>query len=382
MQWSHASLQKAAQETVRKLMGVREKAPHAPGARKKAYVLPDPLAEGEDPRVAPDGTRLFNPDWAMDVDRGVNGELVQAAVVVVRQNADVYKVPQREVEDDETLRSAVVTYFQGLKRQYQSTHDELLANKRQKKLGDDKHHARRHRKADWIRMGLLSFRKAFGFEQTEGVDELVHTPWQSDEHSDEGDATHQDWLAARQASQAGPNALEVRGLTWRSQKLLTLYVVLSVFARFTRDFPELAARDPAVGVKGEDLSADSEAVTKARAEYLEEVMSAAREWRTIYANNWQHLGRFRGPAANDREVPRTDRRHTIFKDCFSRKWAKKSPEHARLFAKALELPSTFTVFDLEIPEDLIPEDDREWLKGLLDDENEASGSGDESAEDE
>ncbi|KAI0630824.1 hypothetical protein C8Q77DRAFT_1160339 [Trametes polyzona] len=377
-----AELKKAAQETVRNLMGMREKAPHAPGVRKKAYVLPDPLPEGEPPRSAPDGTRLFNPEWTMDVDKGVNRELVQAAVAVVRQNADDYKVQPREAEDEDALRTAVVTYLQGLKRQYQTSHDESLANKRQKKLVDDKHHARRHRKADWIRMGLLAFRRAFGFDLTVGVDELVHTPWQSDEHSDEGEATHEEWRAMRLASQAGPNALEVRGLTWRSRKLLTLYVVLSVFARFSRDFPDLAARDPAVGVNGEDLSADADALANARAQYLDEVISAAKEWRTIYANNWQHLGRFRGPAINNREVPRADRRYTIFKDCFSQKWAKRSPEHARLYAKALEVPETFTVFDLEIPEELIPEDDREWLNSLLDDGEELNGSGDESAREE
>ncbi|KAI0634503.1 hypothetical protein C8Q77DRAFT_1073070 [Trametes polyzona] len=77
----------AAQHNVRFLMGIREKAGHAPGVRKKAYVLPDPLEEGTNPRTAPDGTRLFNPIWSMDVDRGVNGELISAAVALTKQNA-------------------------------------------------------------------------------------------------------------------------------------------------------------------------------------------------------------------------------------------------------------------------------------------------------
>ncbi|KAH9853890.1 hypothetical protein C2E23DRAFT_727741, partial [Lenzites betulinus] len=361
----------AVQNDVRFLMGVREKAYSTRGGRKRAYILPEPLEPGASPRTSGDGTRLFNPDWSLDVDKGVNGELVDAAVALVLHKADAHKIPPALTTDPELIRTAAVTYIQGLKRQYLSEHDEEAARKRQKKLGVDKHHARRHRKADWLRIGIEAFRKAFGDDNTSGVEDLIHTPWQSDEYSSDGEADHEDRELQRHAAQAGESALEVRSLLWRSQKLVTLYIVLSVFARFQRDHKDVAHIDPAVDQNGGEIS-DPEVLDAARKAYLAEVIKAAKEWRTIYANGWQHHGRFRGPAANSRNEPRPDKKHTIFQQCFSRKWAKQSPEHARLYAKALEAPPAFTVLDLEIPEDLVPKDDLVWLNSWMEADSEES----------
>lgn len=57
---------------------------------------------------------------------------------------------------------------------------------------------------------------AFGEEETAGVEELVLTPWQSEEHSSDGEATHEERDEFRNSAGVGPRALEVRDLTWRS----------------------------------------------------------------------------------------------------------------------------------------------------------------------
>lgn len=68
------------------MIGVDKKARRGRG-RKRAYILPDPLKPGVARRKAPDLTTIFNPEWDDDLDKGVNDELVEATVALVKTNA-------------------------------------------------------------------------------------------------------------------------------------------------------------------------------------------------------------------------------------------------------------------------------------------------------
>lgn len=65
------------------------------------------------------------------------------------------------------------------------------------------------------------FRRAFGFGELEtaGVNELVVMPWQSEEHSSDGDVDPDEREKCRGDWGVGPKTLEVRPLTWRSRKV-------------------------------------------------------------------------------------------------------------------------------------------------------------------
>lgn len=103
-----------------------------------------------------------------------------------------------------------------------------------------------------------------------------------------------------------------------------------------------------------------------RAQTLARVITAVRSWHSVYALPLHWHERFRGPPGNARDEPRTDKKDTIYKECFSSEWVNKSEEYAQAYARAPRMPETFmpetfSIFGLEIPEDLISEGDRAWL---------------------
>ncbi|EIW62029.1 uncharacterized protein TRAVEDRAFT_44865 [Trametes versicolor FP-101664 SS1] len=366
----------AVHKDLRLLIGVNKKARRGRG-RKRAYILPDPLPVGVAKRKAPDLTTLFNPEWEDDVDVGVNDELVEATVSLVKTNAAQHKLSPAQV-DGELIKRATVVYFNTLKRQYLADHDADAGEKRQKKMDKDMHRSRRHRKADTLRVGIPAFRRAFGEPETAGIDELVATPWQSEEHSSDGDADPEERQKCREDWGVGPKALEVRPLTWRSRKLTMLYIVLAVFARFVRNCEDVD--DAVVTAAGpEEAGSDSEAAAEAlRAEYLARVIAASKDCHTVYANSWQFLERFRGPKANARTKPHRDSKHKIYKECISDTWASKSTDRSRILNNAPLCPPTVNIFGLEIPEVLIPEADLKWLNEMDDSSSdESSVSGEE-----
>lgn len=155
-------------------------------------------------------------------------------------------------------------------------------------------------------------------------------------------------------------------------QLTKLYIILGVFARFVRDCEDVDDTVPEAG------GSDSDAAAKAaRAEYLAKVIASAKDVRTVYANSWQFVERFRGPPANAQMKPRRDTKHKIYKECISEKWVSKAADRSRILNNAPLCPPTINIFGLDIPEVLIPEDDLKWLN-----EMEESSSDESSADEE
>ncbi|OSD01437.1 hypothetical protein PYCCODRAFT_1478461 [Trametes coccinea BRFM310] len=329
------------------------------GRRKKQRVtLPQPLAPGTPPRYALDGsTRLYNPDWNGHVDDGVNLEYIMTIQRLIQENGVVkYGLPQELAHNHDLVIKAAHTYFRTLRRQYQADHNEAARAKHKAKLETDKHNVRRHRKASFLRTGIKPFRRVFGHAATQGVEDLVHSPWQSSEDSSDGVADPNERDRMRRMANAGFKALELRTLRWRGRQLSALYLTLAVFARFQA---ERAGELDSDDIVSEDLT-EAE-----RAAYLAKVRQAVQEWQSVYMSKDLHYDRFRGPAANHRDLPREDKkRRPIYKECISRRWAKENETHSQIYDAAPHCPDGFTIFDLELPLDLLPERDREWLHGV------------------
>ncbi|KAL1937000.1 hypothetical protein VTO73DRAFT_2040 [Trametes versicolor] len=381
-------IQHAVHETMLTLMGVQEREP-GPTGRKTGWLLPDPLEPSAAPREAPDEarTRLWNPEWRREGNApGVNREFLKAVVKLVQQNAAMYGLTPAMAQRIGLIQRASLVYFNTLKRKYTADHEEEAGRKRQKKILDDKQHSRRHRSADNLRLGFDALRKLFGKSRTVGLEQVVCTPCQSDEASSDGEVTHEVREEHRVKARVGQRALEVRTPGWRSRKLTILYIVLAVLVRFIREREPLtepkqrprtrartrgarrhASNDGEEEAPLSDSESDSEEVRAAR---RARVRDAVKDWSTIYVHPNQRMERFRGPPENSGQEPRVNKKNTIYKEFISRKWADKSDKNLQFYEDAPSCPSTFTIFDLDGLEDLIPEDDLGWL-GDQEDEGDA-----------
>ncbi|KAH9848440.1 hypothetical protein C2E23DRAFT_889093 [Lenzites betulinus] len=347
------NLVRAVQHEMYALMGL-ERRLGSQRTKKLHVALPEPLAPGVEGRFAPDGkTRWYNPDWDARVDVGVNLEFITAVRDLIREKGGIkHGLPSELTENDELIIKAAHTYFRSLRRRYQADHNAEAKAKYENKLQADKHYQRRRRRTDILREGVLPFRKVFGRGMTEGVDELVISPWQSSEDSGNVDGDRSAREDERRKAGAGTHALELRTLRWKSQKMRMLYLVLAVFGRFQAERGEEVDEDTM-----EDFTAEE------RDAYLEQLRTAVRTWRSVSISRNQQFDRFRGPVVNDFDIPREDKhRRPIYKECISRKWAKETSEHTQVYKAAGKCPATFTIFDLELPMDLLPELDQEWMK--------------------
>ncbi|KAI0363299.1 hypothetical protein BV20DRAFT_1058163 [Pilatotrama ljubarskyi] len=366
------AIQNAVHQDMRRLLGVP--AGTVTGRRQGDFQVPAPLAMGSDTRTAPNGDTIWNPDWTLKVNEGVNAAYVQAAAALVKQNGvQGHKLPADLADDLGTIQHSARTYWRTLKKKYLSQTDEVWAQKAEQKRINDKLYGRRHRRADGLRQGIPVFRQIFGKENTVGVEEVVQSPWQSDEAESDGEADHAEWEQCRKAFGASTNAYEVRGHAWKGRKLSTLYVTLAVCARFDkerRDARTLLRSQGRAELDG--YHADDEAAGEQDADTYPELSDTERialrsqleasvaNWYSIYLNPAQQTDRFRGPAANRREFPRKDSstgRRTLYKECFSRKWAAENAEHSRWYESAPSCPPEFTTFKLDIPQTLIPRGD-------------------------
>ncbi|KAI0370475.1 hypothetical protein BV20DRAFT_1052495 [Pilatotrama ljubarskyi] len=356
-------LARAVRDEMCNLIGISNTEPKVGGARKKPRrddtLLPAPLPAGAPRRLAPDKTPLFNPDWESRVDEGVNFEYIQAVVALIRdKGAKKHKLSSKMAKNEVLVLKAAHTYFRSLRTRYQAQIDEAAKAKYLKKLENDKRNARRIRKAATLEDGVEIFRRFFGRAATVGVEQLIHVAWLSSEDSTDGAASHSEWERMRSKGRAGSKALEVRVMAWRSRQLNTIYLVLAVFARFKLEvFGDL------------DEDADRDLVDEERERYFTRLRDAVSRWRSIYLNNTQMYDRFRGPPVNHRQFPRDDKQlHQVegmtYKQCISRKWAKKSHENLQFYLSAPPCPSSYTIFDLDVPMELIPQDDRTWLQEL------------------
>ena len=77
-------------------------------------------------------------------------------------------------------------------------------------------------KANRRRKVIPAFRKAFGRAETEGIEELVRTPWMSSEASTDGEADPAERERMRVSQGAGQKALETRTMTFRADKVREL----------------------------------------------------------------------------------------------------------------------------------------------------------------
>ncbi|CDO71995.1 hypothetical protein BN946_scf184943.g30 [Trametes cinnabarina] len=311
--------QRAVREEMKALMGIR---PTWSGRRKKQRIsLPKPLAAGAPVRYAPDNTRLFNPDWSVPVDEGVNLQFVTTVRDLIRdKGVEKHGLSAEVVENDNLIIKAAHTYFRTLRRQYEVDHNNEAREKHEQKLENDKHYARRKRS--------------------------------SEDSGSEHDAHYAERETMRKEFGAGSNALEVRALRWRGRQLISVYLALMVFARFSA---EEAGRLDGLS---EELSAEE------REAYLDKLCEAVATWDSVYLSEDQVYDRFRGPAANHIDLPRKDKkRRPIYKECFSRKWVEETEEHLQIYNSARNCPPSFTILNLELPMELFPKRDREWLMG-------------------
>lgn len=177
-------------------------------------------------------------------------------------------------------------------------------------------------------------------------------------------------------------------------KLTVLYIVLAVLVRFVREREPLTQHKQRTQtrVRGQRIasdsnaqelapSADSESDTEeVRAQYRARVGDAVKDWSTIYVHPNQRVERFRGPPENSPQQPRVHKKNVIYKEFISPKWANASAKNLQFYEKAPSCPSTFTVFDLDNLDDLIPKDDLGWLADQEDEGCDPNGVGADDGE--
>ncbi|KAI0628592.1 hypothetical protein C8Q77DRAFT_1162010 [Trametes polyzona] len=367
---------RAAHVAMRRLMGCRMKTTSSDPRLKPYYKLPDPLAPRASRRTDPDGAPLWNPDWNLSVDEGVNVDFISAVVDLVQQNgAREYQLKPEHAEDTDLIQRAALTYFRQLRRQYKYRKDEQGRKKLRKKHANDKHGSRRQRKADFLRKGVKGFRKAFGKTRTVGVQRLIHPPWQSDECSSDGRAGHAERERVRSEQGAGRNALERRHAAWRSRKINLMYIALAVFALYRQVYESenSSNSDLPSHVDSDDSTSESELSESEQKAYLEQVIAAVRngQLNANTSSSAHRAERFHGPPANAQLMPHKRHGVPIYRECLSRKWRKTHPEYASKFANAPACPASFTVMTLDIPESLVPEEEQGFL---ADTEDEGEGA--------
>ncbi|KAH9855654.1 hypothetical protein C2E23DRAFT_883022 [Lenzites betulinus] len=371
---------RAVHTDMRFLMGIRDKSGR-PG-RKKAWVLPDPLGPEEEARRAGDGSPLHNPDWYKDANAGVNNNFICDTVKLVKQKADDHQLDPLLVQDDELIRRAAVGYFKSMKRKYIGEHNPEAGEKLKKRGDIGRYYQRRHRKTHLMRIGIEPFRIVFGLAETEGVQEIVCSSCVSEEGSaDEALAETGVRDARRREADVGAGAFEVHPLMWRAVEVSRLYMVLTVFSRYVREKEDIVDLENALAALAteaaevnmpEDVRLAKSALL--RGGYLDKVKEAVKGWSTIYFNKSQRHERFRGPrSAYIHSAPDLQGSKIPYTECISAKWAAKSSENSRVAAKLPGRPSTCTIFDLVLPDSLIPADDLAWLTTVEDEGYEAGG---------
>ena len=82
--------QKIIHSTLLDLMGVEKT---RGGNGKLVFPIPHPLAHGSAPRLAPDGTRLWNPDWRQPSTSAMNELFIKEVADVILDNERVSTSP-------------------------------------------------------------------------------------------------------------------------------------------------------------------------------------------------------------------------------------------------------------------------------------------------
>ena len=88
--------QKLVHATMQNLMGVT-KGRNADGLQQ--FALPEPLRISEDPRSAPDGSRLWNPDWRQDSTFPTNSAYLTAVADLILDQQMVSTLQRHQKHD-------------------------------------------------------------------------------------------------------------------------------------------------------------------------------------------------------------------------------------------------------------------------------------------
>ncbi|KAI0749922.1 hypothetical protein C8Q80DRAFT_1100827, partial [Daedaleopsis nitida] len=303
------------------LLGCSQKTVPGPSGRMY-YDLPAPLPEGAEPRRVADNSVLWNPDWSLNVDMGVNAQFIQAVCDVVLQNGPKSHHFDAELAPRSKVEEYVTVYFRSLRHQYQGRNTEEGLAKLQKKAEHDTALQRKKRKADLMRRAVDTFKILYGEAQTIGVEALCLTNWQSLEHSDLGAATEADWNLFRDKAAAGKTGVELN----------RIYAKLRAMTR--------------------DDNGDSSVIRP----------------------------QFRGPPVNNkhdapgqkkrRKGKMTARRSAPehpYQECISKRWAERTGNE-QVHSAAPGAPEEWTIFTLAIPDGDLLAEDLGWVADAEDDD--------------
>ena len=226
----------------------------------QALVLPAPLGIGENPRLAHDGTRLWNPDWRQNSTFPLNSAYLDAVANLILDQERVSCDFQRGILTDSSLKAqptlgnqisrseiirTVRQYFRTLRLCYQAQTTDDGKERRQRK---NEMAYRRNRKkivshtfsplplsaltcppqkCNERRQQVGPFREKYGGTTTVGLEQIILTDYMSSEHSDPGKIDKDRYAAHRRRSGGGDNGLEIRRDLWHSSRV-GVYLVSSL----------------------------------------------------------------------------------------------------------------------------------------------------------
>jgi len=210
-------------------------------------------------------------------------------------------------------------------------------------------------KADERRKAIPKFRAQYGEENTVGLESLIHTDYQSSEHSDNGAVDEDEYKEHRRHQGAGDYGLERRREEWRS----SLVSLASVTIEYCLITPIQLNRIYAI------LSriAETEATAAATSDIGQ---SRSRAGRARYT-------RYHGLPANSNPRPPPARR-TPFKSLVSQAWMYRS---GTVSLPVFPDPPDYTILSIDIPDEDLTEADLVYYAEDEDDYNgDGEGSGD------
>ncbi|KAI0070080.1 hypothetical protein K474DRAFT_284691 [Panus rudis PR-1116 ss-1] len=316
-------LARSTQATMLSMMGLKR--PSSTTAQAQ-IILPHPLQRGEAPRVGNDGRELATPDFTGAVNDPVNMRFLEDVVsLMIRNETRARTLAAHVVVTERLVEVAAKQYFSTLRMWYRRQNEEATESKMRERRAKNTRRQRKKRKADNLRKAVPLFRAKYGEENTVGLEQIIHTDYQSSEHSDCGAADPAEFDAYRTAHGGGTDGLEIRREQWRSYKLDRIYYSLKTLV-IEQTHNELK-----------------------RGERPGKVQRLRFQGMKVNANN-------RMPPAKPSKRP--------YISCVSEDWAERTGNTS---IPMLQDPEDFTIFSLEIPDEDLDKEDLAWL---ADDEGE------------
>lgn len=214
-------------------------------------------------------------------------------------------------------------------------------------------------KTDLRRQGLVGFRKVYGEEDTAGAEAYICSDYMSSEHDDIGDATQEEWDAAKEAAGcAGRNAWEVRAVKWRAQQVSSqlhrrtlLTCICPQLNRFYSALTYFALRQNSEQLaSGRHLASGGTSLPK-----------------KAVGGGSLRTARFRGVQVNAKNGPPPegkDGQKKPYKNCVSVAWAQRMNYDINSLP---DDPPTCRLFSIKISDDHLHEEDKGWLADAEDD---------------